>query len=432
MLLYQLIRPIAKLSFYAFYRKISFSNTDRIPVGKPVILAANHPTAFLEPCVMACFLDRPLYFLVRGDLFMKPLYNKLLRGINLLPVFRLKDAGYGNLKNNYSTFSTCYKALAENKTIMILAEGSTIQEKRLRPLQKGTARLALGTLEETNIDEVYVVPVGANFTYADRVRSEVYIDFGHPIKASDFFPAYEKNNNQGLASFTDNLREHLLPLVVTIDDKQDDQLVEYLHQITRTQSHLPSPPVHIKDYAPLQAELAVADMVNEMSVNPKAKLTELTDTYFERLLQFGLDDRAVGGKDFARPTVLLQLILGFPFQLLGRWWNYPPIFIGKYIAKTKVKALEFKAPVRWGVHLGAYIVYLLFWLLTSLLSGYWSILLVVVGLLLAGYYSLYYQELKERYKKSRRLKEIPSIQLSQLKELRNKILSFLKDHQVSV
>jgi glycerol-3-phosphate O-acyltransferase/dihydroxyacetone phosphate acyltransferase len=432
MLLYQIIRPIAKLSFYAFYRKISLSNTDRIPTGKPVILAANHPTAFLEPCIMACFLDRPLYFLVRGDLFMQPLYDKLLRGINLLPVFRLKDAGYGNLKNNYSTFSTCYSALAENKTIMILAEGSTIQEKRLRPLQKGTARLALGTLSETDIDEVYVVPVGANFTYADKARSEVYIDFGHPIKASVFFDTYQENNNLGLASFTDHLREQLLPLIVTIDDKEDDQFVEQLHQILRTQHYLSSPPVHIKSYAPLQAELAVADTVNEMPPDEKAVLSEQTDIYFERLSQFGLDDRAVGGKDFAQSIVFLQLILGFPFQLLGRIWNYPPIYLGNYIARTKVKSLEFKAPVRWGVTLGSYILYLLLWLLTALISGKWSILLAAIGLLLAGYYALYYNELKERYQKSRRFKEIPSKQREKLKALRHSIINALEGHQVSV
>lgn len=26
---------------------------------KPLILAANHPTAFIEPCILACWLPKP-------------------------------------------------------------------------------------------------------------------------------------------------------------------------------------------------------------------------------------------------------------------------------------------------------------------------------------------------------------------------------------
>ena len=127
-MLYRLVRPLAALGIRANYQHICISNTDRIPVDKPVILAANHPTAFMEPCILACFLGRPLYFLVRGDFFKQPLYNFLLRQLNMLPVFRMRDGGYRNLKNNYSTFEACFEALKSNKTIMILAEGRTIHE----------------------------------------------------------------------------------------------------------------------------------------------------------------------------------------------------------------------------------------------------------------------------------------------------------------
>ncbi|HKK79894.1 MAG TPA: 1-acyl-sn-glycerol-3-phosphate acyltransferase, partial [Phaeodactylibacter sp.] len=101
-MLYYFVRPIAKLGLWVLYRHIHLSHTENIPRDKPVILAANHPTAFIEPCVLACFLRRPLYFLVRGNLFKKPLYDFLLRSLHMLPIFRLKDGGYGKLKHNYS------------------------------------------------------------------------------------------------------------------------------------------------------------------------------------------------------------------------------------------------------------------------------------------------------------------------------------------
>ena len=98
---------MANLALRTFFRKIHISNVENIPKDKPVILAANHPTAFIEPCVLACFLDRPLYFLVRGDLFKKPVYAKMLKYLHMLPVYRMQDRGYAYLKRNYETFNYC-------------------------------------------------------------------------------------------------------------------------------------------------------------------------------------------------------------------------------------------------------------------------------------------------------------------------------------
>ena len=71
MKLYPIVRPLAALAIKTFFRKIHLSNMDRVPSDRPVILAANHPTAFMEPCILACYMDRPLHFLVRGDFFSK-------------------------------------------------------------------------------------------------------------------------------------------------------------------------------------------------------------------------------------------------------------------------------------------------------------------------------------------------------------------------
>ncbi|MCB0636727.1 MAG: 1-acyl-sn-glycerol-3-phosphate acyltransferase, partial [Lewinella sp.] len=145
-MLYAAVRPLAKIGLQHYFRRIDVAHLDRIPKDAPVILAANHPTAFIEPCILACFGDRPLHFLVRGNLFKKGIYDKLLRSLHMLPVFRFVDGGYEDLKQNYATFAACHEALAQRKTIMILAEGRCIHEKRLRPIRKGTARIAFGTL----------------------------------------------------------------------------------------------------------------------------------------------------------------------------------------------------------------------------------------------------------------------------------------------
>lgn len=429
-MLYRIVRPIATLGLRAFYRKVYLTNAGRIPRDKPVILAANHPTAFLEPCILACFLDRPLYFLVRGDLFGKPIYASLLRGLHMLPVYRLKDGGYGRLKDNYSTFEACHTALAERKTIMILAEGNTIQEKRLRPLQKGAARIALGTLDaQPQVEEVFIVPVGVNFTYADRHRSEVYIDFGQPILASAFLAEYRENNNQAMANLTDALREGMEQHIIIVERKADDELAEYFHQLHRTDKPVPLWPIVSRSASPLFEEKAIAEAVNNMSAETRKSLLEQARAYFGALEPDGLDDRAIGGENQAGLVRALFLAIGFPFFLAGYLWNYPPVWLGKYVSDTRVKTLEFKAPVRWAASMGAFLIYVLLWLAVAALAGVFARGLAAVALLLLlGHFALYYREFAGRFRKSLAFRRLPAVRQKALMVERAALLAAFREN----
>ncbi len=423
-MLYHIVRPIARLGLLAFYRKIYLTHTGRIPRKEAVILAANHPTAFLEPCILACFLGRPLYFLARGDLFRKPFYARLLKQLNILPVFRLKDGGYGKLRDNYSTFEACYHALAKRSTIMILAEGRTKQEKRLGGLQKGAARIALGTLERrpNGLEEVYIVPVGVNFTYADRPRSEVMIDFGEPILASQFLREYEENANQGMATLTDMLRERLEQSMVIINRPEDEELIEGLHRAFRTEQGRHGLPVVGAQYAPLEMEMGVAAAVNRMPEKEREALRQQVSAYFGLLAAHGIDDEALAGRDFATVLNGIALILGFPLFLAGYLWNYLPARLARYISDTRVRTLEFKAPVRWAAGLGAFLAYFLAWVLPAAFFKAWALLPIAVALLLSGYLALYYMELYGLFQKSRKAKRLSREAKAELLEKRAAIM----------
>jgi 1-acyl-sn-glycerol-3-phosphate acyltransferase len=140
-MLYPLTRPLARITLSVFYRRIYWINANRLPRDRPVILASNHPTAFIEPCIFACWLDRPLHFIVRGNLFRKAWAARLLRDLHMIPVYRKKDGGMEEIKKNFSSLAEAEQVLLQNRTLHILAEGHTVHEKRLRPLRKGAARL---------------------------------------------------------------------------------------------------------------------------------------------------------------------------------------------------------------------------------------------------------------------------------------------------
>lgn len=398
--LYPLVRPFAAIAIKVFFRKIYLSNMDRVPSDRPVILAANHPTAFMEPCILACFMDRPLHFLVRGDFFKKNVFATLLRALNMLPVYRLRDGGYQGLKNNFSTFEECYRALAEGKTLMILAEGTTKHEKRLRPLRKGAARIALGALEQTPDLDIAIVPVGANFTYADRFRSDVMIDFGTPIPAKEFFAEYQKNPNKAIGTLTEVLAKELKKSVIIIEEEADEELCEDLFVLNRSERLMPHWPVIIRDGTALEEEKKLADQVNEMSDGTKSDLAKQVRHYFNQLQALHLKDKTVIRKALHFSQDGLILLFGlFPF-LVGYIFNYLPLRAAKFIADTQVKAIEFYAPVMVAVGVGIYLLYSIAWLVIAVVFFSWELLLFILSIPFLGLWSLYYLEVFDRFRQS--------------------------------
>jgi 1-acyl-sn-glycerol-3-phosphate acyltransferase len=429
-MLYPIVRPMANLALRTFFRKIHISHAERIPRDKPVILAANHPTAFIEPCVLACFLDRPLYFLVRGDLFKKTIYEKMLRALHMLPVYRMKDRGYAYLKRNYETFNYCYEALNENKTVMILAEGRTIHEKRLRPLQKGTARIAFGTLEQYPEQEIYIVPVGVNYTYADRPGSEVMIDFGEPILASRYWARYQENANEAIAEFTDDLRRELEKRVIIIDRVFDEELTEQLFLLSRSERLLPFfPDITGKDQ-PFRTEKGIADRVNEMEETARLSLLKKTRPYFDALEKFKLTDadlkRAETGME--RPGWIF--FLGWlPYQLIRLFFR-PPMALAKYIADSRVKTIEFYSSVWIASNIGTILIYYLLWFLLSALSGWWLLFLLALLFLPLGYASFWYHDHRKQWRGQQRVKKLTEEKRADLLDQRREIIAQMEELKI--
>lgn len=397
-MLYRLVRPLAALGIRANYQHICISNKDRIPKDKPVILAANHPTAFMEPCILACFLDRPLFFLVRGDFFQKPIFNFLLRQLNMLPVFRMRDGGYKNLKQNYSTFDACYQALKQSKTIMILAEGRTIHEKRLRSIQKGTARIALGTLKRfPDLEDVYIVPVGVNYTYAERSRTRVMIDFGEPLRATSYLKGEAKYDAEGITKLTEDLSTALKQRVVIIEDPLDEPLTEDLLRLQRPLYALPTFPVISDSEKPLLGEKSMADRVNETASTEKSVWKEKLSTFFQELVDHRISEKDLLGPQFSRTSAFLYLVLGFVPFVIGYLWNLLPLGLASYIADNKVKDVTFYTPIKWAVGIGAFLIWtILGIIILSALSMYWAIPLLFLFMLF-GYHATYYLEIAKRF-----------------------------------
>ncbi len=176
-MLYFLLKRIARLALPFFCRKIIVNPPLLSQLQGPVLLASNHPNSFLDSIIIDTLCKKPVWSLARGDAFKKP-YLKILHALKILPVYRSSE-GVENLSGNYRTFDACIRILKSNGVIAIFSEAKCVNEWHLRPLKKGTARLAIKAWEEDI--PLTVIPVGLNYSSFTRFGKNMFINVGDPI-----------------------------------------------------------------------------------------------------------------------------------------------------------------------------------------------------------------------------------------------------------
>lgn len=206
-----------------FCRNIIINNKAVLKKQGPLLLASNHPNSFLDAIILDILFKKPIWSLARGDVFKNRFISRVLTILKMFPVYRVSE-GVENLNSNYETFENCKKVFGKNGTVLIFSEGICINEWRLRPLKKGTARLAINSWEE-NIP-LDVLPVGINYSSFRRFGKNVIINFGDVISKEDI----PWNESEGLRyqSFNNKLRQQLKSLVFELNNQDKEKKQELL------------------------------------------------------------------------------------------------------------------------------------------------------------------------------------------------------------
>ncbi len=218
-MLYAFVKVLAKIAIKFYCRDIKINKKELLQIDGPIMLAVNHPNSFLDAIILCTLFDKPVYSLARGDAFKNKLYAKILFKLKLLPVYRVSE-GVENLEENYKTFDQCKEIFKQNGIVLIFSEGRCINEWHLRPLKKGTARLALSSWEEGI--PLKVLPVGINYSSFRKFGKNIKLFFGEFITAADADP--DNGHGKSIQSFNSNLLQQLQPFVFEIDKEDKTQL----------------------------------------------------------------------------------------------------------------------------------------------------------------------------------------------------------------
>ena len=122
------------------------------------------------------WLDHRVHFITRSGVFKHPLVRKILRSVNMIPIYRKSD-GKGQLSNNDASFEEVRKILQRGEHVLIFVEGFCKHQTTLQtPLKKGAPRMLLQAWED-GLD-VRFLPVWLRYNSFVDFPKEIDINYG--------------------------------------------------------------------------------------------------------------------------------------------------------------------------------------------------------------------------------------------------------------
>ncbi len=201
-LVYQPLKVIIRTALKCYFNKIEVIGTENVPKKGPFIVSPNHQNAFVDALLVATFIPRQLHFLTRSDVFNR-WSRPLMSLIHMMPIYRIRD-GYSTLAKNTEVFSTCEELFQKDRSVLIFSEGGHGEHHYLRPLTKGSSRLALQA--QVNLDKpLKIIPIGLNYFSHRYPRTKVIVVFGKPIVVSDHIELYRENPAQALIKLKESI-----------------------------------------------------------------------------------------------------------------------------------------------------------------------------------------------------------------------------------
>jgi glycerol-3-phosphate O-acyltransferase/dihydroxyacetone phosphate acyltransferase len=399
-MIYNFLKIIVRLTLRIFYRKFTVNNKQNTPSKGPLIIVANHPNTLMDPVVIASFLKQQIYFLTNGSVFNTPFKKKLLGVINMIPIYRKEDVKEGEKTDNKAVFEKCYEFLAKGGTLIIFPEGYSVNERNLRKLKTGTARIALGAEAEYDFKlGVKILTIGLNYSEAPKFRSDLFIDVDKPIEVKSYQAAYEKDEFKAVEILTDEMRERLENHIIVSQSDEDDALARQVEAIYKPilaeEVDLP------KKQRDFEISKEIVEAVKYFSLQQPERVEQLRtdlEIYQNSLNRLHLKDAEFTNKSAFRSLSdnllsFFYLLIGFPFYLFGLIHNYIPYIIPSKVAHKLTKEIEYIAPMMMII---GTITFPFFYALEIYIFQYFTQLhwLWVVGygifLPISGFFVLYY------------------------------------------
>ncbi|NML66779.1 glycerol acyltransferase [Hymenobacter sp. RP-2-7] len=442
MLFYTVMKPLVSLGLRVFFRRYEVRHLDRLRLPGPLLLCSNHPNTLMDPLLTAVQRRAPVAFLAKSTFFKNPILGAIMRSGNCIPIYRRQDVEGGAEKltaqqlaaSNEASFGRCYDYLEHGGTVMIFPEGTSVSERRLRPLKTGAARIALGTEARHDFQlDLKIVCVGTNYFDPTRFRSDVLLNVAPPIRVADYADRYHQSPDDAADELTEEIARRLSRRLVISRAADDDALALRVERTFGDHLNPDDDPNTLWDNFQLSRTLlnAVA-WFEEHAPGRLATLRASLDEYLAALHQHRLTDDALdqSRRPGTRLADYFNLVLGLPVWLYGLITNYIPYKIPAEVASRATSDTAFVAaillavgmvtfPLAYALEIAAVQHWLTHdWRLTTLFG---------LSLPLAGFYALGYWQTLTARRERLRVRRLPATTLAALRQQRAQVLARLDE-----
>ncbi len=404
-LLYRLLKSYERFAFKRFYRHFQVIDRKNIPYEGQYLLTPNHQNALMDALAILNSCGTDPVFMARADIFRKKRQAKILRFLKILPIYRIRD-GAGELSRNEDIFDSAMVILRDHIPVALMPEGSHGDKRMLRPLVKGTMRIALRAQERFGKSQgVKIVPVGLDYEHYQKFFQDLLIIYGQPVEVSEYYDSYLENPAKAQNELRERLSAEMKKIIIHIGNEELYDMYQDLRDIYNKRMRSKLGILGKSHYERFRADkqmIRILDGKFEADPESLRNLSEKVGSYMHDLRSLKIRNWIFERSGYTTKKLIYKrfgLIITSPLYLYGYLNNWLPYRL-PLRKLNSVKDPQFHSSVKFVLAMVLFpVFYALQTVVVALLTGpAWIPWAYLVSLPATGYFALFWSIWYKRWR----------------------------------
>lgn len=345
---YENLRIYVRFAFWLTHRRIVVTGLGNIPKDKPIIFAANHQNALMDPLAVVCTNQLQTVWLTRADIFKIKKVQSLLKFMKMIPIYRIRD-GKENLSNNEEIFNYVAETLENKESVALFPEAAHSGKRQMLSHKKAIPRIAFETEEKNNFKlDLQLVPVGIFYDHYWKFNRTLIVQYGMPIEIDSYEDRYNENQQNAMLTLRDEIHQRLLPLVMQINSVDHYSEYEEIRIIAGkefSKNAIFDQDQELQKFKAEQDLIAKIERIEKDNPEGFQNIIKKTKGYSSAMRKTGVSDDQVSkasSAHFLKMTVqFCGALLSAPVFLFGFLFNALPYFVPRIFVTRKLKDKAF-------------------------------------------------------------------------------------------